>query len=140
MSLSPFHLAIPVNDLEKAEAFYGGVMGCSIGRRSERWIDFNFFGHQLVTHFAPEECGKACTGDVDGKQVPVKHFGVVLSPAEWESLAARLQAAEVEFIIEPCIRFAGEPGEQGTFFFLDPAGNALEFKSFKDNAQLFAAE
>ena len=137
-TLRPFHLAIPVDDLAAAEGFYGGVMGCAKGRRSDRWVDFDFFGHQLVTHLAPEECGRAQTGDVDGKQVPVKHFGVVLDPDDWRALADRLEAAETEFIIEPGVRFKGEPGEQGTFFLLDPAGNALEFKCFKDMDQLFA--
>lgn len=140
MSLSPFHLAIPVDDLGKAERFYGEVMGCARGRRSERWIDFSFFGHQLVTHLAPGECGAGETSRVDGKEVPVRHFGVVLDPPEWERLAARLEAAGVEFIIEPGVRFAGEPGEQRTFFLLDPAGNALEFKAFKDAGQLFAVD
>lgn len=140
MSLSPFHLALPVDDLQKAERFYGEVMGCAQGRRSERWIDFNFFGHQLVTHLAPAECGKAVTGDVDGKQVPVKHFGVLLDPAEWEMLAERLKAADAEFIIEPCVRFEGQPSEQRTFFLLDPAGNALEFKAFNDNERIFAVD
>jgi len=140
MTLAPFHLAIPVDDLEKAEAFYGGLMGCARGRRSDRWIDFNFFGHQLVTHLAPGECGRAMSGEVDGKQVPVKHFGVVLSPEDWEALADRLQAAGVDFIIEPGVRFKGAAGEQRTFFMLDPAGNALEFKCFKDMAQLFAKD
>lgn len=136
---SIFHLAIPVDDLAAAEAFYGDLFGCERGRRSDRWIDFNFFGHQLVTHLAPDECGRASTGPVDGKNVPVKHFGVVLDPKDWEALAARLQAAGTEFIIEPDIRFKGEPGEQGTFFLLDPAGNALEFKCFQQIDQLFAA-
>ncbi len=139
MALSPFHLAIPVDDLEKAEAFYGDLIGCARGRRSDRWIDFNFFGHQLVVHLAPEECGRAATGDVDGKQVPARHFGVVLDPVDWEALAARFKKAGTEFIIEPYIRFKGEAGEQGTFFLLDPAGNALEFKSFRDMNQLFVA-
>ena len=139
MTLAPFHLAIPVDDLGKADVFYGQVMGCAKGRRSDRWIDFNFFGHQLVTHLAPEECGRAVTNEVDGKQVPAKHFGVVLSPKDWKALAQRLETAGVEFIIEPGIRFKGEPGEQGTFFFLDPAGNALEFKYFEDSTQLFAS-
>ena len=137
MSLQPFHLAIPVDDLAQAEAFYGTVMGCAQGRRSDQWIDFNFFGHQLVTHLAPEECRKAVTNTVDGKAVPVKHFGVVLSPENWRALAKTLQAAKVPFIIEPGIRFAGEAGEQGTFFLLDPAGNALEFKYFEDMDALF---
>lgn len=138
-TLRPFHLAIPVDDLAAAEAFYSGVMGCAQGRRSDRWIDFDFFGHQLVTHFAPEECGRAVTNDVDGKQVPAKHFGVVLDQDDWRALADRLEAAKAEFIIEPCIRFEGEIGEQGTFFLLDPAGNALEFKYLNDLEQLFAA-
>jgi hypothetical protein len=139
MTAPVFHLAIPVDDLAKAEAFYGELFGCPRGRRSDQWIDFNFFGHQLVTHLAPEECGRAVTNAVDGKNVPVKHFGVVLDPADWEKLAARLTDAGVEFIIEPGIRFKGEPGEQGTFFLLDPAGNALEFKCFQNMDQLFAA-
>ncbi len=139
MSLSPFHLAIPVDDLAAAETFYGELMGCAQGRRSDAWIDFDFFGHQLVTHLAPEECRAAQTNDVDGENVPVRHFGVVLSPDVWRALADRLTAAGADFIIEPAIRFKGEPGEQGTFFLLDPAGNALEFKCFKDMKQLFAA-
>lgn len=139
MTAPVFHLAIPVDDLAKADAFYGGLFGCPRGRRSDQWIDFNFFGHQLVTHLAPEECGRAVTNSVDGKNVPVKHFGVVLDPADWKKLAARLTEAGVEFIIEPGIRFKGEAGEQGTFFLLDPAGNALEFKCFQNMDQLFAA-
>jgi extradiol dioxygenase family protein len=137
MSLQPFHLAIPVDDLEAAEAFYSGVMGCVQGRRSDQWIDFNFYGHQLVTHLAPDECSRARTNQVDGKAVPVKHFGVVLTPKDWRDLADRFQEAGTTFIIEPGIRFAGEPGEQGTFFLLDPAGNALEFKYFEDMDALF---
>lgn len=140
MSLSPFHLAIPVDDLNEAERFYGEVMGCPQGRRSERWIDFNFFGHQLVVHYAPAECRAAATSEVDGEDVPVKHFGVVLPPQAWERLAARLKAAGAAFIIEPAVRFAGAPGEQRTFFLLDPAGNALEFKAFADPGQLFATD
>jgi len=138
MSVQPFHLAIPVDDLTQADAFYGTLMGCERGRRSDQWIDFNFFGHQLVTHLAPEECGHAATNTVDGKAVPVKHFGVVLTPADWRALATKLEAANVDFIIDPGIRFAGEVGEQGTFFLLDPAGNALEFKYFEDMSALFA--
>ncbi len=137
-ALQPFHLAIPVDDLEKAEAFYGRVMGCASGRRSDRWIDFNFFGHQLVVHLAAEECARAATSEVDGKSVPVRHFGVVLGADDWRGLADRLKAANVAFIIKPGIRFKGKPGEQGTFFLLDPAGNALEFKYFEDMDQLFA--
>lgn len=138
MSAPLFHLAIPVDDLAAAEAFYGDLFGCPRGRRSDDWIDFDFFGHQLVTHLAPEECGRAATNKVDGKAVPVKHFGVILDPEAWQALADRLTGAGVSFIIEPGIRFIGEPGEQGTFFLLDPAGNALEFKCFRDMAQLFA--
>lgn len=136
--LSPFHLAIPVDDLKAAEAFYGDLLGCPRGRRSEDWIDFDFFGHQVVTHLSPGECGRAATNPVDGHQAPVRHFGIVMAPKAWEALAARLKAAGAEFIIEPNIRFKGEPGEQGTFFILDPAGNALEFKCFEDMGQLFA--
>ena len=139
MSLQPFHLAIPVDDLKAAEAFYGDLMGCSQGRRSDQWIDFDFFGHQLVTHFAPADCTEAATSQVDGKAVPVKHFGVVLRPDQWRALAEKLEAAGTDFIIEPGIRFKGEPGEQGTFFLLDPAGNALEFKYFEDMDALFRA-
>lgn len=136
--LQPFHLAIPVDDLARAEAFYRDVIGCGTGRRSARWVDFDFFGHQLVIHLAPEQCARAATNEVDGKQVPARHFGVVLERDDWQFLAGRLGAAKVEFIIEPGIRFAGEPGEQGTFFLADPAGNALEFKYFEDLGQLFA--
>ncbi len=136
--LKPFHLAIAVDDLEKAEAFYRGSIGCATGRRSDRWIDFDFFGHQLVVHLAPEECAAVETNEVDGKDVSARHFGVVLEPAEWRALAKRLSEAGAKFIIDPYIRFEGEPGEQGTFFLLDPAGNALEFKYFEDMQKLFA--
>lgn len=138
MTAPLFHLAIPVDDLVAAEAFYGEVFGCPRGRRSDSWIDFDFFGHQLVTHLAPEECGRAAVNQVDGKNVPVKHFGVILDGKAWRALADRLTAAGVEFVIEPYVRFEGEPGEQGTFFLLDPAGNALEFKYFDDPSRLFA--
>lgn len=138
MSAPLFHLAIPVDDLVAAEAFYGDLFGCPRGRRDEKWIDFDFFGHQLVTHLAPEECGKAVTNPVDGKHVPAKHFGVILDGEKWRALADKLEAAGTEFIIEPYVRFKGEAGEQGTFFLLDPAGNALEFKYFDDMSQLFA--
>ena len=137
MSLQPFHLAIPVDDLTAAEAFYGGVLGCPTGRRSADWIDFDFFGHQLVTHLAPDAGADTATNTVDGKQVPVRHFGVVLSPELWHDVSERLRAAGTRFIIEPGIRFEGEPGEQGTFFLLDPSGNALEFKYFEDPDALF---
>ena len=139
-NLQPFHLAIPVDDLEKAELFYGSLMGCETGRRSDEWIDFNFFGHQLVTHLTETANGiGVATNKVDGKDVPVQHFGIVLKPDDWRVLAAKLQAAGTDFIIEPGIRFEGQPGEQGTFFLLDPAGNALEFKYFEDIDALFRA-
>lgn len=140
MSLRPFHLAIPVDDLVKAEAFYGDLMGCARGRRSDHWIDFDFFGHQLVTHLAPEECTPAAVNQVDGKDVPARHFGVVLEREDWRALATRFEEAGVDFVIAPYVRFEGAPGEQGTFFVYDPAGNALEFKYFGDLAQLFATD
>ena len=139
-TLQPFHLAIPVDDLEKAEAFYGGLMGCETGRRSDEWIDFNFFGHQLVVHLVDKAAERSVPANmVDGKAVPVQHFGVVLQPDAWRDLAAKLDGAGLGFIIAPGIRFAGQPGEQGTFFLLDPAGNALEFKYFEDMDALFRA-
>ncbi|MEM9079027.1 MAG: VOC family protein, partial [Bacteroidota bacterium] len=128
----------PVNDLEASRRFYTQVLECEEGRSSDRWIDFNLYGHQVVAHLAPEECGLAKTGEVDGDQVPVKHFGVILDWADWENLAEKLKAQGIKFIIEPHIRFKGEVGEQATMFFLDPSGNALEFKSFKDMSQVFA--
>lgn len=137
-TIQPFHLAFPVNDLEAARTFYGVVLGCEEGRSSDKWIDFNFFGHQLVAHLAPEECGSVASSEVDGHQVPAKHFGVVLTMQDWHDLAERLRKTELKFIIEPQIRFKGRVGEQATMFFLDPAGNALEFKAFEDPTQLFA--
>ena len=137
MPLQPFHLAIPVDDLAKAEGFYAGLMGCATGRRSDEWIDFNFFGHQLVTHLVADDGQSVPTNQVDGKAVPVRHFGVVLDRKDWETLAQRFKEAKIDFIIAPGIRFRGEPGEQGTFFLLDPAGNALEFKYFEDMDALF---
>lgn len=137
----PFHLAIPVYDLAAARAFYGGLLGCTEGRSAARWVDFNLYGHQLVCHLASREPGHAAPdhNPVDGDEVPVPHFGVVLDRASWEALAARLQAAGVSFLIEPHIRFRGLPGEQATMFFLDPSGNALEFKALDDIASgLFA--
>jgi extradiol dioxygenase family protein len=133
-----FHLAFPVKDIEEARRFYGGLIGCREGRSSTKWVDFDFYGHQLVAHLAPEECGHVATSDVDGHQVPARHFGAIIARDEWEALAARLREAGIEFIIEPYIRFKGEPGEQATMFFLDPSGNALEFKSFADLSQVFA--
>lgn len=135
-----FHLAFPVDDLNAARAFYAGLLQCPEGRSSSRWIDFNLFGHQIVAHLAPEECAAASTGDVDGKQVPVRHFGAILAWAEWEALAERFRQAGTVFLIEPHVRFEGQPGEQGTFFVRDPAGNGLEFKTFRDiDGQVFAS-
>jgi uncharacterized protein len=136
--LQPFHLAFPVTDLADARAFYGGLLGCAEGRSSPDWVDFDFFGHQLVAHLAPEEAGHASRNPVDGHDVPVRHFGVVLSMDDWHALAGRLTAAGTKFVIEPYIRFKGQVGEQATMFFLDPSGNALEFKAFADIGQLFA--
>jgi extradiol dioxygenase family protein len=137
MSRPRFHLAFPVRDLAEARAFYGGLLGCPEGRSAADWVDFDFHGHQIVTHLAPPEAA-AATNAVDGEQVPVRHFGVILEMDAWTALADRLKAAGTRFIIEPQIRFKGEPGEQATLFFLDPSGNALEFKAFADDAMVFA--
>lgn len=139
-SLRPFHLAFPVRNLAEARAFYGELLGCPEGRSSDRWVDFNFFGHQIVAHLSPDECANAGqhTSDVDDDNVPIRHFGVVLDMVSWQALADRLRAADTEFIIEPHIRFKDQPGEQATLFFLDPSGNALEFKAFRDLDSLFA--
>jgi uncharacterized protein len=134
----PFHLAFPVHDLEATRHFYADVMGCAIGRSSEAWVDFELYGHQLSAHLRRDSRGIDLHNPVDGHQVPIPHFGVILPWEAWQALADRLQAAGVEFVIEPYVRFAGLPGEQGTFFFLDPSGNALEFKSFKDPKKIFA--
>ena len=136
MTPVPFHLAFPVRDLDEARAFYGGVLGCPEGRSSDRWIDFDFFGHQIVAHLSPEEADGA-TNDVDGKAVPVRHFGAVLDWEDFPRVESLLRGAGVEFLIEPHTRFAGEPGEQATMFLTDPSGNALEFKSFRDPDALF---
>jgi extradiol dioxygenase family protein len=133
-----FHLAFPVRDIAETRRFYGDVIGCSEGRSSANWVDFDFYGHQLVAHLAPDECGHKSTSSVDGHEVPVRHFGAIISLPEWEALATRLRAAGIKFVIEPYIRFKGEPGEQATMFFLDPSGNALEFKAFADLSQVFA--
>jgi uncharacterized protein len=138
MPLQPFHLAIPVHDLEAARRFYGDVFGCEEGRSSEQWVDFNFFGHQLVIHWAPKADKPLHTNEVDSHNVPVPHFGVVLAWEQWQALADRLVAHRTQFVLEPGIRFAGQVGEQATMFLLDPCGNALEFKAFKDMGQLFA--
>jgi extradiol dioxygenase family protein len=136
--MHPFHLAFPVTSLAQARAFYGELLGCPEGRSSPEWVDFNLYGHQIVAHLAPDEAGPASTNAVDGDAVPVRHFGVVLSMPEWSTLADRLRAAGVKFLIEPHVRFKGEVGEQATMFFLDPCGNALEFKAFADQSRLFA--
>jgi extradiol dioxygenase family protein len=134
----PFHLAFPVRDLAEARRFYGDLLGCSEGRSSDEWVDFDLYGHQVVAHLAPQECGEVKRNQVDGDAVPVRHFGVVLSMTEWNALAERLKKARTAFIIEPHVRFQGQVGEQATMFFLDPSGNALEFKAFRDLSQLFA--
>jgi len=134
-----FHLAFPVKDLKETIKFYVGVLGCRVGREHSEWIDFDFFGHQISAHLKPEECSVARANDVDGKQVPVRHFGVILEWNEWEELAERVKGSGIDFIIEPGTRFKGKVGEQGTFFFRDPSGNALEFKTFRDIGNLFKA-
>lgn len=134
--MSRFHLAIPVDDLAAARRFYGEVLGCPRGRSSQQWVDWNLYGHQLVTHLAPRTA--AHSNPVDGYDVPVPHFGVLLSVPEFHDLAERLRVVGTVFVIEPYLRFAGEPGEQWTMFCTDPAGNALEFKAFADDAQVFA--
>lgn len=133
-----FHLAFPVNDLDAARDFYGGVLGCSEGRSSARWIDFDLFGHQIVAHLSGNGAGVRASNSVDSDDVPVPHFGIVLPMDEWRVLAERLRSKGIKFVIEPKIRFAGEVGEQATMFFLDPSGNALEFKGFNDFSQVFA--
>jgi uncharacterized protein len=140
MTLPPFHLAFPVDDLAAARRFYGELLGCPEGRRSDQWVDFDLRGHQIVAHLAPGAARRRASNPVDGEQVPVPHFGLVLPMEEWKALAGRLRAAAVEFVIEPTIRFEGQPGEQATMFLLDPAGNALEFKAMADPAKLFARE
>lgn len=137
-AIPPFHLAFPVHDLAAARAFYGELLGCPEGRSSPDWIDFNFYGHQIVAHLSPDETGHRNTSQVDGENVPVRHFGAVLSMAQWQELADKLRAAGTKFIIEPQIRFKGQVGEQATMFFLDPSGNAIEFKAFADMSSLFA--
>jgi uncharacterized protein len=133
-----FHLAIPVNDIAKAREFYGRVLQCREGRSTDMWIDFDFYGHQLVVHLDPSHHGPSIANSVDGHSVPVPHFGVVLEWTTWQELADNMKNAGTTFVIEPYIRFKGEVGEQATMFFLDPSGNALEFKAFKDIGQLFA--
>jgi extradiol dioxygenase family protein len=142
VTLSPFHVALQVRDIAEARGFYGGILGCAEGRSAEDWVDFDLYGHQLVCHLNPSlgREGRLSShfNPVDGHGVPVPHCGVVLERAQWDELAARLKGYDVEWVIEPCTRFAGAPGEQSTLFILDPSGNALEFKSFRDLRQLFA--
>src|SRR5690348_9429554 len=138
MVLPPFHFAFLVDDLAAARRFYGELLGCPEGRSAEHWVDFDLHGHQIVAHLAPQSSLKGSTNPVDGEDVPVPHFGVVLPMDKWNELAKRLEAAGVEFVIEPTVRFEGQPGEQATMFFLDPAGNALEFKSMANPSNLFA--
>lgn len=138
MALSPFHLAIPVSDIESTRQFYTDVLGCTVGREASHWIDFNFFGHQVSAHVKPEALIETITNPVDGESVPVRHFGIVLEWEAWHQLVERLNSQSVDYLIEPTIRFSGEVGEQATFFLTDPSNNALEFKSFKNNERLFA--
>ena len=137
--LSPFHMAAPIRDIEETREFYSSVLGCTVGREAKTWIDFDFFGHQLSFHVKPEGLdGPEPTNPVDGKDVPIRHFGVILPWKEWHDLEDRLKGAGTLFVIDPYIRFKGEAGEQATIFFKDPSGNALEFKSFRDQSQIFA--
>jgi extradiol dioxygenase family protein len=138
MGLPPFHLAFPVDDLSAARRFYGELLGCREGRSANEWVDFDLYGHQIVAHLAPDMAPRRASNEVDGEDVPVPHFGLVLGMEEWKALAHRLENRGVEFVIAPTIRFAGQPGEQATMFLLDPAGNALEFKAMADPAKLFA--
>lgn len=137
MARPRFHLAFPVRDIDEARAFYGGVLGCPEGRSAPHWVDFDFHGHQIVAHLAPGD-GVDRTSLVDGEAVPVRHFGVILPPEEWRKLAARLTRAKIQFLIQPQTRFVGQPGQQSTLFVTDPSGNALEFKAFADDDQVFA--
>lgn len=137
---APFHLAFPVHDLDAAKGFYVDLLGCAMGRRSERWIDLDFFGNQITAHLQQEDSTKANTNPVDGDQVPVRHFGAILDWDAWEALAQKLSKADVYFLMKPHTRFKGKAGEQGTFFVHDPSGNALEFKTFRDMNQIFAVD
>ena len=138
MSIPPFHLAFPVDDLGAARHFYGELLGCPEGRSADHWVDFDLHGHQIVAHLAPEAVRRRATNPVDGEDVPVPHFGLVLTMEDWKALAAKLESAGTEFVIPPTVRFPGEPGEQATMFLFDPAGNALEFKAMANPANLFA--
>ena len=136
---TPFHLAFPVLNIQETKDFYGNVLGCEIGREDKKWVDFNFFGHQLSAHVKPDELNNTKKNEVDGKSVPVRHFGVILPWEDWNILSEKLKSIGTDFVIDTYIRFEGEVGEQGTMFFLDPSGNALEFKTFKDPSQIFAS-
>lgn len=138
MTLPRFHLAFPVKELEEIRAFYVDLLGCETGRSSEKWIDFDFWGHQVVAHVSPDDAGKSASNEVDGHKVPAKHFGVILEWDEFDRLATKLKSHNQEFVIDPYVRFEGKPGEQATMFLLDPSGNALEFKAFRDESQIFA--
>ena len=135
---NPFHLAFPIRDVEETKSFYKKHFNCKIGRQDKKWVDFDFYGHQLSAHLRPEELKETKKNSVDGKSVPVRHFGVILSWDEWHNLSSKLKKDNIDFIIDPYVRFEGEIGEQATMFFLDPAGNALEFKAFKNKSQIFA--
>jgi uncharacterized protein len=137
MTRPRFHLAFPVRDLSEARRFYGGLLGCPEGRSSAEWVDFDFYGHQIVAHLCAART-EGATNEVDGENVPVRHFGVILAMPQWHTLTGRLREAGISFIIEPQIRFKGQPGEQATCFFLDPSGNALELKAFADDSMVFA--
>ena len=137
MTMPPFHLAFPVDDLQAARAFYADFLGCAVGRESDAWIDFNFFGHQITCHLVAE-MPQIATNGVDGKRVPTAHFGAILDWDDWHAMADKLRAGDAHFLIEPYIRFTGQPGEQATLFITDPSGNGLEFKSFKDPTRIFA--
>lgn len=139
-SLRPFHLAFPVHDLDAARTFYGELLGCDEGRSDPHWIDFSLYGHQIVTHLDAGKSAEPMINPVDGENVPVPHFGVVLTMDEWTTLADKLQAQNIQFVIKPTIRFKGQTGEQATMFFQDPSGNALEFKAFGDDSQIFAKD
>ena len=139
-ALPRFHLAVPVDDLAEARRFYGELFSCSEGRSADGWVDFDFFGHQLVTHLVPDRAADAATNPVDGDDVPVPHFGVLLGVEAWKALAERLSAADVAFVIEPHVRFEGQPGEQHTMFLRDPAGNSIEIKAFADDTMVFATD
>ena len=137
MNIPRFHLAFPVHDLEEARTFYTDILGCKLGRESDKWIDFDLYGHQIVTHLSPEDCINIGTNPVDGDKVPSRHFGVILPWPKWEDLCKIIKKKNIAFLIEPRIRFKDVSGEQGTFFIKDPSGNALEFKSFRDDSDVF---